>query len=118
MLTNIPLIKSAAKLKLPIILSSGMAYKNEITQAIKTVKKISNKGVAVLKYFCVYPAQDNILNLNSILEYKKKFQIPVGYSDHSLGIEACLAAVSLGSKDYRKTFYYEQKKRSRSPLIA
>ena len=39
LLTNIPLIKSAAKLKLPIILSSGMAYKNEITQAIKTVKK-------------------------------------------------------------------------------
>ncbi len=111
LLTNIPLIKSAAKLKLPIILSSGMAYKNEITQAIKTVKKISNKGVAVLKCTSVYPAQDNILNLNSILEYKKKFQIPVGYSDHSLGIEACLAAVSLGAKIIEKHFTMNKKKR-------
>lgn len=111
LLTNIPLIKSAAKLKLPIILSTGMAYENEIFQAINAVKKISNKGIAVLKCTSVYPAQDNILNLSSILEYKKKFKIPVGYSDHSLGIEACLAAVSLGAKVIEKHFTINKKRR-------
>jgi sialic acid synthase SpsE len=110
-LTNIPLIKAAAKLKLPIILSSGMAYKNEISQAIKAVKKINNKGVAVLKCTSVYPAQDNILNLSSILEYKKIFKVPIGYSDHSLGIEACIAAVSLGARIIEKHFTLNKKKK-------
>ncbi|MDC0433931.1 N-acetylneuraminate synthase family protein [Pelagibacteraceae bacterium] len=111
LLTNIPLIKAAAKLKLPIILSSGMAYKNEISQAIKAVKKINNKGVAVLKCTSVYPAQDNILNLSSILEYKKIFKVPIGYSDHSLGIEACIAAVSLGARIIEKHFTLNKKKK-------
>lgn len=111
LLTNIPLIKSAAKLKLPIILSSGMAYKHEIFNAIKAVKKISKKGVAILKCTSVYPAQDNILNLNSILEYKKIFKVPIGYSDHSLGIEACIAAVSLGARIIEKHFTLNKKKK-------
>ena len=95
-----------------------MAYKNEITQAIKTVKKISNKGVAVLKCTSVYPAQDNILNLNSILEYKK-ISNPSRLLRSFSWYRGMSSSSKSRSKDYRKTFYYEQKKRrSRSPLIA
>ena len=107
--TNIPLIKEAAKLNLPMILSTGMAYESEIAEAIKTVKKISKKGVAILKCTSIYPAKFNTLNLNAIKEFKKKFKIPIGYSDHSLGIQACLSAVSLGAKIIEKHFTLNKK---------
>ena len=110
LLTNIPLIEKAAKLNLPIILSAGMAYKSEIMRAIKTVKKFNKRGVAVLKCTSIYPAENKDLNLNAILEYKKQFKIPIGFSDHSLGIEACVAAVSLGARIIEKHFTLNKKK--------
>ena len=102
LITNLPLIEEASKLNLPIILSTGMALKNEIKLAIKSAKLFNKKGVAVLKCTSVYPAKPKLLNLNAILEYKKYFNVPIGYSDHSLGLEACIIAVSIGAKIIEK----------------
>lgn len=116
--TNIPLIKEAAKLNLPMILSTGMAYESEIAEAIKTVKKNSKKGVGVLKCTSIYPASFDTLNLNAIKEFKKKFKVPIGYSDHSLGIQACLSAVSLGAKIIEKHFTLNKKNKGADHKIS
>ncbi len=103
LLTNLPLIKEASKKKVPIILSTGMSYLKEISEAVKISKKYQNK-IAILKCTSIYPAPAETLNLNGIISLKKKFNIPVGYSDHYLGIESAVNAVSFGATIIEKHF--------------
>ena len=67
-----------------MIISTGMAYENEIIESVKAAKKYSNKGLAVLKCTSLYPAPDKTINLNSIPTLRNKLKIPIGYSDHTL----------------------------------
>lgn len=108
LLTNIPLIVEASKLKKPMIVSTGFANLNEIRETVNTIKKIHNK-IAILRCTSIYPASNENLNLSSILTLKKKFNAIVGYSDHSLGDLACLTAVSLGAKIVEKHFTLNKK---------
>ena len=110
LLTNLPLISEAAKLKKPIILSTGFSNLNEITEAVKTIKKFHNK-ISILKCTSIYPAPNSSLNLLSIKTLQKKFENFIGYSDHSLGDLACIVAVSLGAKIIEKHFTLNNKKR-------
>ena len=110
LLTNLPLIKEAAKLKKPMILSTGMAYKNEIKQALGIAKKfIKKNNLALLKCTSIYPASYKNLNLKSIKTFKRDFGVPIGYSDHSLGYEATLTAVGLGANVIEKHFTLNKK---------
>lgn len=93
-ITSIDILEYAAKQKKQILLSTGMSTYNDIENALKILKKYKNKKIIILHCTSVYPAKNNYLNLNVLDELKKRFNLPVGYSDHSQTDLASLAAVS------------------------
>lgn len=93
-ITSIDLLEYAAKQKKHILLSTGMSTYNDIDNALKILKKYKNKKITILHCTSVYPAKNNSLNINVLDELKKRFNLPVGYSDHSQTDLASLAAVS------------------------
>jgi len=102
-------INEALKIKKKIIISTGMLSQNELIKLINYTKILTKKYNRKHKTFflhCVssYPAEPKDLNLNSINFLLKKTNYDAGYSDHSIGIEACLAAVTLGAKVIEKHF--------------
>ena len=103
LLSNLPLIKEASKAKVPIIFSTGMSYLKEVHEAVNLCKQKQNK-IAILKCTSIYPSPIKYLNLKGINEYKKIFKVPVGYSDHALGIDASINAVGNGAKIIEKHF--------------
>lgn len=107
--TNIPLIEQVSKFNIPMIISTGMAYENEIKESVKAAKKFSNKGVGVLKCTSLYPAPDNTINLNSIATLRDKLKVPVGYSDHTIDDLTICSAVSLGATIIEKHFTLDNK---------
>jgi len=106
--TNLPLIKYASEKKLPLIISTGMAYKNEIKEALNSTG--SNKRVAILKCTSLYPAPDDSLNISSINELKSLFNTVVGFSDHTLDDLSCISAVAAGAKIIEKHFTLNKNK--------
>lgn len=95
-LTNIPFLKHIAKKKKPVILSTGMSNLDEVKFAVELFKK-SKTPLAILQTTSEYPCDYKDVNLDVINTYKKKFSIPIGISDHSLGIYTALGAVALGA---------------------
>ena len=107
--TDLRLIKLLAKTKKPLIISSGMASVKEIKESIQTAKKYGCKKIVLLKCTSSYPANVKELNLASIPFLRKQFNCEVGFSDHTLGIGAAVAAVSLGASVIEKHFTLEKK---------
>ena len=105
-ITNIPYLKEIGKLKTKVILSTGMSNMNEIHKAIQILKSSGAKKKNLILLHCntEYPANLKKLNLKSIPFLSKKFKLSVGYSDHSEGIIASLAAVTLGASVIEKHF--------------
>jgi len=103
LLSNLPLIKEASKVKVPIIFSTGMSYLKEVHEAVNLCKQ-KQKKIAILKCTSIYPAPIKYLNLKGIEKYKKIFKVPVGYSDHAIGIDASVNAVACGAKIIEKHF--------------
>lgn len=103
-LTDLPLIEYVAKTGKPVLLSTGMATEQEIKDAINTVRKTGNEQVALLKCTSAYPAPPEEMNLRTIPDLLKKFNVPVGLSDHTLGWVAPVAAVALGASIIEKHF--------------
>ena len=108
LITNIPLIKKIAKKNKPIILSTGMAFESEIVRAIKTIKKYNSKDLAVLVCTSIYPCKDNMVNLNKIISYKKKFKTLIGYSDHTQDNFTCISSVLMGAKVIEKHITFKK----------
>lgn len=103
-LTNIPLIKYIAKLKKPMIISTGMANLGEVEEAIGVVKETGNSQINLLHCTSNYPTNYEDVNLNAMITLKNTFKIPVGYSDHTIGIEVPIAAVAMGAQIIEKHF--------------
>lgn len=103
-LTNLPLLKYYAQKKKPMIISAGMAYKDEIKDAVAACKKAGNKNIIVLHCVSSYPALAEEVNLARIKAIKEKFNVIVGFSDHTKKNYAALAAVALGAKVIEKHF--------------
>ena len=79
-----------------------MAFSREIKITL-ILKKCKNKNYAILKCTSLYPCPPNFVNLKSIKSLNKKFpNVPIGYSDHTNGIESCVAAVASGAKIIEK----------------
>jgi len=95
-LTNIPLIEHIAAFNKPIILSTGMANLGEIELALNKISKCHNQ-VILMHCTSDYPAKWEESNLKSIQTLKNAFKLPVGFSDHTQGIELSLIAVALGA---------------------
>ena len=104
-LNNHQLLKFIAKKNLPIVLSTGMGTGDEINHAIKILKDNGAKKFCILHCVSLYPLDYKLANLNNIKYLKKKFRnIPIGFSDHSLGTVIPLAAIALGACLIEKHF--------------
>jgi N,N'-diacetyllegionaminate synthase len=98
-LTHRALVEHAAATQLPLLMSTGMATMEEIIEALGWVQAARGHLREVVALHCTsaYPAPDEALNLTAMHEMAARLGVPIGYSDHSLGIEAPLAAVALGA---------------------
>jgi len=96
-LTNLPVLTYAAKFGKPMIISTGMATLNEVKSAIRVISKTGNKSIIVLHATTNYPCPSSEVNLNAMVTMIKKLFVPIGYSDHTLGIHTPLMAATLGA---------------------
>jgi pseudaminic acid synthase len=103
-LVDIPLIRTIARCQKPVIMSTGMATLDEITEAVQAVRDEGNDQIALLKCTSSYPAPPNEINLMTIRHLQDTLGVPVGLSDHTLGIAVPVAAVSFGACIIEKHF--------------
>lgn len=108
-ITDIPLIKYVASKGKPIILSTGIATNSDIELALSTIREQGVNDIALLKCTSSYPAPIDEANLIMLQDYKKKFNIIPGLSDHTLGNVAPVVAVSLGAKIIEKHLILDKK---------
>ena len=110
-ITNLPYLIKVGKLKKKVILSTGMANMKEIATALKILIKngTSKKNITVMQCNTEYPTPFKDVNLRAMLTIKKRFKVDIGYSDHTEGIEASLAAVALGAQIIEKHFTISKK---------
>ncbi len=101
-LTNLPLLEAMAETRIPIILSTGMAGKKELDDALAIITKYHNQ-ISVLHCLSQYPSEYQRTNLLTISYLQEKYpQYTTGYSDHSIGIMIPVAAVAMGAKVIEK----------------
>ena len=103
-IVDLPLIRKAASAGVPIIVSTGMAVYGEIEDALGAVADAGNEEVALLRCASVYPAAPDIMNLRSMATMRAAFGVPVGLSDHTLGIAVPTGAAALGMDVLEKHF--------------
>ena len=103
-LTNTPLLKYIGKLNKAIVLSTGMATLGEVENALEAINTTGNYNVSLLHCTSNYPTMYEDVNLNAMVTLKNAFKLPVGYSDHTKGIEVAIAAVAMGAKIIEKHF--------------
>ena len=107
-LTNYPFIDYIARLRKPMIVSTGMSKPDEIDETVKIIMKY-NTPLALTHCVSAYPCPYEIMNLDYIKELSKKYNIPVGLSDHTPSIYNALGAVSLGASIIEKHFTFDKK---------
>lgn len=103
-LVDLPLIERVAKTGKPIIMSTGMASLAEISEAVQTAKDSGAREIVLLKCTSAYPAPPEEMNLRTIPHMSEAFGLPVGLSDHTLGIATSISAVTLGACIIEKHF--------------
>lgn len=101
---DIPLIKYTASKGKPIIMSTGIATEEDIALAVKTCRDTGNNDITLLKCTSSYPAPLELANLKTIKDLKTKFNVEVGFSDHTYGFLAPVVATTLGAKVIEKHF--------------
>jgi N,N'-diacetyllegionaminate synthase len=105
-ITNLPYLRHVASKMKPIILSTGMSTEQDIEEALKILFNfgIDKDLVTVLHCNTEYPTPMKDVNLRAMISIQDRFNVKVGYSDHTLGIEVPIAAVALGAKVIEKHF--------------
>ena len=105
-ITNKPFLEHIAKKKKPIIVSTGMANLAEVRAAIEVLNKngVQKKSITILHCNTEYPTPMTDVNLKAMLALKEEFDVNIGYSDHTIGIEVPIAAVALGANVIEKHF--------------
>ncbi|MBN1900070.1 pseudaminic acid synthase [Candidatus Sumerlaeota bacterium] len=103
-LVDLPLIQKAASTGKPLIMSTGMANLSEIEDAVNAARDAGSGDIILLKCTSAYPAPPEDMNLATIPHMADMFHLPLGLSDHTLGIAASIAAVSLGAVMIEKHF--------------
>lgn len=103
-LTNVPLLRQIALYNKPIILSTGMSTLKEVKEAVDVIYATGNKKLILLHCTSNYPAKYEDVNLKAMDALKKEFNVVVGYSDHTQGIEVSVAAVAMGARVIEKHF--------------
>lgn len=103
-ITNLPYLVKIEETKKPIILSTGMSTIEEIEQALNVFKDYNRNNIILLHCNTEYPTPFNNVNLKGMKTLESKFNVKVGYSDHTKGIEVAIAAVALGAVVIEKHF--------------
>jgi pseudaminic acid synthase len=103
-IVDIPLVEKMARTGKPLIISTGMATLSEIEEAVQAARKAGAREIVLLKCTSAYPALAEEMNLRTIPHLREAFQVPVGLSDHTLGIAVPVAAVALGACLVEKHF--------------
>ena len=104
LMTNYPLVAQAAKTRLPLIISTGLALQEDIDKVVEVASLNNVSDMALLKCTALYPAPDETINLKAIQAMKTRYQFPIGYSDHTLDDLACIASVVAGATVIEKHF--------------
>jgi len=101
-LTNLPLLDALASVRIPMIISTGMAGKRELDKAIEVISR-HHEDISILHCVSQYPTHPNNVNLNSIPYLKENYpRYTIGFSDHTVGISMPLAAVAMGARIIEK----------------
>ena len=103
-ITNLAFLAHVASMGKPMIVSSGMSYLGEVEAALRTIETAGNSEYVVLHCVSNYPTDPADVNLRAMHTMATAFNAPVGYSDHTLGIEIPIAAVALGACVIEKHF--------------
>ena len=101
---HLPLLQYVAATHKPVILSAGMAMLGEVERAIGTLRAAGSGPVAILHCLSIYPSPPAQVNLRTMDTWRSAFDVPVGYSDHTLGLAISLGAVALGACIIEKHF--------------
>lgn len=101
---NIPYLRYIGSKKLPIIMSTGMSTLDEIDLSLKAIYEGGTKDITLLHCTTSYPCELEDVNLNAMNTIHNVFDLPVGYSDHTIGNTVSIAAVALGGKVIEKHF--------------
>src|SRR5690554_408523 len=107
-ITDIPLIEYTASKGKPIIISTGVANEEDIKLAVETCKKVGNNDITLLKCTSQYPAKIEDANLSTITDMKKRFNVKIGLSDHTMGDIVPTTAVALGAVVIEKHFILDR----------
>jgi N,N'-diacetyllegionaminate synthase len=103
-ITNIPLLEKIATFKKPVLLSSGMSNWNELDNAVSVFNDCSD--LTIMQCSSVYPCPPETIGLNVLQEMQQRYGCAVGFSDHSLGLAAPIAAAALGASVIEKHFTF------------
>ena len=96
-LVDIPLVRKIAGTGKPLVMSTGMASLEEIEEAVQASRQARATQIVLLKCTSAYPAPAEEMNLRTIPELSRRFSVPVGLSDHTMGLAVTVAAVALGA---------------------
>lgn len=107
-ITDYELVRYIASKKKPVIISTGVATLEDIENVVKICKEVGNEEIILLKCTSAYPAPLERANLKTIIDLKKRFDVEVGFSDHTLGVIAPIVAITLGAKVIEKHFILDK----------
>ena len=107
-IVDIPLIEKVSRTGKPVIISTGMATLSEIEEAVRAARKAGARQIALLKCTSAYPAPPGEMHLRTIPHLADAFDVPVGLSDHTLGIAVAVASIALGACIVEKHFTFSR----------
>lgn len=105
---NIPLIKYVARIGKPILLSTGMCTMSEVQRSVDAILEEGNDQIILFHCTTNYPTHLESVNLRAMQSMRSQFRFPVGYSDHTIGIDTCYAAAVLGANILEFHFTYDK----------
>ena len=108
-ITNLPYLIKIARIGKPVILSTGMSTMQEVKTAVSILKENGSGDISILHCTTEYPTKYRDVNLRAISTIHKEIGLPVGYSDHTEGIEVSIAAVAIGAIIIEKHFTLDRK---------
>lgn len=108
-ITNFPLLEHIAEKEKPVILSTGMSAIGEVAEAISVLRSRGVKKIVLLHCVSEYPTRTEDINLRVMDTLRRKFRLPVGISDHTIGLTVPIAAVALGAVAVEKHFTLSRK---------
>ncbi len=103
-LTNLPFLRHIARFGKPMIVSTGMGTMDEVRAAIEAIRSTGNNAITVLHCTTNYPAPPEEVNLRAMNVMRQELKVPIGYSDHTMGIEASVFAAAAGAVILEKHF--------------